>query len=619
MLGRSITSIARRPVRSVPKSDLDREISAAQFQALYEHMPMVLAVNVVNSALVALVLTSYMEQTRWWIFFGFVVALTGARAMGWRHYHHHRKGVEDKTRWAILATAGSGLSGLLWGGSSTLLLPDNIVEQTFMAFVIGGMCAGALVSLSYYLPAFVAYVFASALPLAGSFLMDGRTVYVAMGCMVVVFVGAVTFAAHHFNHAFLNGVRLNLDLRDRTEELTKRTDELTAANSRVETEITQRKVAEDQLHQAQKMDALGQLTGGIAHDFNNLLTAVIGNLELVQQRSRGDPQIASVLQAALGAAERGTSLIQNLLTFARRKPLYPRAVEVSAVVDNVEKILKQTISPDIRLLILANPYLGPAWVDPNQLELAILNLALNARDAMPGGGTLQIACENRRVEASNAPPDLAAGDYVIVTVSDTGTGMSDATLAHAFEPFFTTKEAGRGSGLGLSMVQGFAGQSGGAVQIASSLGEGTRMTLWLPCAEGRSAETLSLEAGGSGLGSSQARVLICDDDGDVRAFVGTLLRSNGCTVWEANNPAVALQILKTERPIDLLLVDYVMPEMSGTAVIGQARTYQPGLKTLLITGYAEALRADEISGIPVLSKPFKVTEVRKRITEILAG
>jgi len=230
------------------------------------------------------------------------------------------------------------------------------------------------------------------------------------------------------------------------------------------------------------MDALGQLTGGIAHDFNNLLTAVIGNLELVQQRSRGDPQIASVLQAALGAAERGTSLIQNLLTFARRKPPYPRAVEVSAVVDDVEKILKQTISPDIRLLILAKPGLGPAWVDPNQLELAILNLALNARDAMPGGGTLQIACESRKVKASNTPPDLAAGDYVIVTVSDTGTGMSDATLAHAFEPFFTTKEAGRGSGLGLSMVQGFAGQSGGGVQIASSLGAGTRVTLWLPCA-----------------------------------------------------------------------------------------------------------------------------------------
>jgi signal transduction histidine kinase len=204
-----------------------------------------------------------------------------------------------------------------------------------------------------------------------------------------------------------------------------------------------------------------------------------------------------VLRAALGAAERGTSLIQDLLTFARRKPLHPRAVDVSAAVHDTEKILKQTINPDIRRLILAKPSLRPAWVDPNQLELAILNLALNARDAMPNGGSLQIACENRRVEAGNKSPDLTTGDYVVVTVTDTGAGMSDATLAHAFEPFFTTKEVGRGSGLGLSMVQGFAEQSGGAVQIVSALGEGTHVTLWLPCAEERSSEMVPLEPGGA--------------------------------------------------------------------------------------------------------------------------
>src|SRR3984893_8252310 len=477
MIGWFTISTTRGRFRGVFASNVDREISAAQFLALYEHMPMVLAVNVVNAALVALVLASYMEQTRWWIFFGLVVTLTAARAIGWSYYRYHRKAVEDQANWTIFATVGSGLSGLLWGASSTLLLPDHIVEQTFLAFVIGGMCAGALVSLSYYLPAFVAYVLASALPLAGSFLSDGRTVYVAMGCMALVFVAAVTFAACHFNHAFVRGVLLNLHLRERTEELTKRTEELIAVNSRLELEIVQRKVAEDQLHQAQKMEALGQLTGGISHDFNNLLTAVIGNLELAQQRSRGDPQIAGVLQAALGAAERGTSLIQDLLTFARRKPLHPRAVDVSAVVDDAEKILKQTISPDIRLLILAERGLRPAWVDPNQLELAILNLALNARDAMPNGGSLQIACENRRVAAGNTSPDLATGDYVVVTVTDTGAGMSAATLAHAFEPFFTTKEVGRGSGLGLSMVQGFAGQSGGAVELGRSLGEGRRWTV----------------------------------------------------------------------------------------------------------------------------------------------
>jgi signal transduction histidine kinase/CheY-like chemotaxis protein len=592
--------------------NINDKIYTAQIRALYQHTPMVLTVNVVNSALVALVLASYMEQTRWWIFFALVVTLTGVRAIGWSYHRHRPKPVETTTKWAIFATAGSGLSGLLWGAGSTLLLPDNIVERTFLAFVIGGMCAGALVSLSYYLPAFIAYVFSAALPLAGSFLFDGKTVYVAMGCMALVFVAAVTFAAHHFNRAFVSGMRLNLDLSERTEELT-------AANSRLEAEVAQRKVAEDQLHQAQKMEALGQLTGGIAHDFNNLLTAVIGNLELVQKRIGGDVNTASLLQAALSAAERGATLIHDLLTFARRQPLHPKRVDVSAVVDDAEKILKQTISPDIRLLIRAEPGLRPAWVDPNQLGLAILNLALNARDAMAGGGRLQIACENRRAEPGNSPPDLTTGDYVIVSVSDTGTGMSEATLAHAFEPFFTTKEAGRGSGLGLSMVQGFAAQSGGAVQIVSSLGEGTNVTLWLPHAEGRSTETAPLEQSGPVPGPTQARILVCDDDGDVLTLVGTYLRDSGYTVWEANSPTLALQILERERPIDLLLVDYAMPEMNGRAVIDRAQTCQPELKALLITGYAEALRTGGISAIPFLAKPFKVAELSGRIAEILCG
>jgi signal transduction histidine kinase/CheY-like chemotaxis protein len=578
---------------------------------------MVLAVNVVNSGLVALVLASYLEQTRWWIFFGLVVTLSAARAIGWRIYRRHRKPADHMFEWALVATAGSGLSGMLWGAGSTLLLPDNMVEQTFLAFVIGGMCAGALASLSYYLPALLAYVYSSALPLAASFLLDGRTVYVAMGCMAVVFIAAVTFAAYHFNRAFVRGLRLNLDLSERTGELAHRTEELTTLNSRLEAEIRQRKITENQLHQSQKMEALGQLTGGIAHDFNNLLTAVIGNLELAQKRSGGDPRTAGLLEAALSAAERGATLIRDLLSFARRQPLHPKAVDVSGVVDDAEKILKQTIGPDIRLLINAEPSLRPAWVDPNQLALAVLNLALNARDAMPGGGRLQIACENRRAETGNSPSDLATGDYVVVTVSDNGSGMSETTLARVFEPFFTTKDAGRGSGLGLSMVQGFAAQSGGTVQIVSSLGEGTNVELWLPRAGGRSTESIPLEPAASDLGQHRGRILVCDDDGDVRALVGTFLRDSGFTVWEANNPALALQILERERPIDLLLVDYAMPEMSGPAVIDRAQTCQPGLKTLLITGYAEALSNNGVCGVPILAKPFKVAELGRQIAEIL--
>jgi len=236
---------------------------------------------------------------------------------------------------------------------------------------------------------------------------------------------------------------------------------------------------------------------------------------------------------------------------------------------------------------------------------------------MPAGGWLRIACENRRAGAGHAPEDLVDGDYVIVSVSDTGSGMSEATLAHAFEPFFTTKETGRGSGLGLSMVQGFAAQSGGAVRISSSLGKGTTVEVWLPRAEGQLTASVSGEPGDVVGEQRRARILVCDDDGDVCSLVGTLLRDLGHMVWEAPNPILALQILERERPLDLLLVDYAMPEMNGRDVIDRARAYQPSLKMLLMTGYAEALHNNRMSGIPVLPKPFKAAELSRRIAELL--
>jgi CheY-like chemotaxis protein len=297
--------------------------------------------------------------------------------------------------------------------------------------------------------------------------------------------------------------------------------------------------------------------------------------------------------------------------------LEPRPVDVSAVVDGVKKMLRQTISPDIRLVIQAGPDLPPAWVDPNQLELAILNLALNARDAMSVGGTLRIAVENRRAETGVSPPDLASGDYVTVSVSDTGTGMNPETLARAFEPFFTTKEAGRGSGLGLSIVHGFAAQSGGSVRITSSLGNGTKVDLWLPRAEVEAIECADLELEPSIAEPSQSRILVCDDDADVRALVGAFLQDSGYVVWEAANPTLAFEILEKEWPIDLLIADYLMPEMNGLAVIDRAQARHHGLRVLLMSGYAEFLPAGGISGIPLLAKPFKIAELKRRITETL--
>src|SRR5262245_23982312 len=247
---------------------------------------MVLTVNMVNSALVSIVLSSYLGQTRWMIFLALTIALTGVRVMGWSRYRRVSRNVEHTTKWAVFATLGSGLSGVLWGAGSALLLPDDLVEQTFVAFVIGGMCAASLVAFSNYLPAFIAYVFPASLPLAARFFLDGGTVH---GDMMVVFAAAMTRAACNATRTFTNGLQLNLHLRTRTRELR-------AANKRLETEISQREAAEDQLRQAQKMEAIGQLTGGIAHDFNNLLTAVVGHLEIAQNRVGNDPRTLVLLQ-----------------------------------------------------------------------------------------------------------------------------------------------------------------------------------------------------------------------------------------------------------------------------------------------------------------------------------
>jgi signal transduction histidine kinase/ActR/RegA family two-component response regulator len=600
----------RRKRGDVTRAALTNRIYAAQIQALYQHTPMVLTVNAVNSALVAIVLASHLGQTRWLVFLALTIVLTGARALGWLRYHACPEASRAAARWAALATLGSGLSGLLWGVGSAVLLPDNLVEQTFVAFVIGGMSAASLVAFSNYLPAFIAYVLPASLPLAYRFFLDGWVVH---GDLTVVFAAAMTLAAYNSTRVFANGLRLTLDL-------TEKTGELIDANQRLEREIEQRRAAEDQLRQAHKMEAIGQLTGGIAHDFNNLLTAVMGNLELAQSRIGDDARVVAPLQVALRASERGAALTRQLLAFARRQHLNPRPVDIRAVVDGAQEILGQTVGPEIRLVIRSEPATYAAWADANQLELAILNLALNARDAMPIGGTLRIEVGNRRRERGPAAADLPPGSYVVVSVSDTGGGMSPEVLAHACEPFFTTKEAGRGSGLGLSIVHGFAAQSGGSVEISSSPGQGTTVELWLPQAKNKpigAAEPVPEEV--CAIERWPARLLVCDDDLDVLAFVGTILRDAGYTISETDSPARALEAIDGQQTIDLLLVDYAMPGMNGLALIDHAQARRPDLKVLLMSGHTDVLQAGNACGIPLLRKPFKVADLRKRVGEILAG
>ena len=406
---------------------------------------------------------------------------------------------------------------------------------------------------------------------------------------------------------------LNETLEQRVHE---RTHALEQANRRLIAETEERRQIEAVLRQAQKMEAVGQLTGGVAHDFNNLLTAVLGNLEFIGMRSR-DEATQKLVQTAVRAAERGAQLTQQLLAFARKQHLQPKPVNVNDVVGGMGGMLARTIGTTIRIEQVLDVELWPALVDPNQLELVILNLAINARDAMPVSGKLSIETANVAAGDSGRAPDLPPGDLIRVSVSDTGTGMTEEVLAKAFEPFFTTKEVGRGSGLGLSQVYGVAKQSGGDVRIRSGLGQGTTVEVYFPRARAaaldQAKETVVQEIpGGSEL------VLVVDDDRDVRELITLSLGSLGYLTIEAANGRAALEILDKTETIDCLLVDYAMPGMTGAEVARAARERRPSLPVLFTTGYADmqALHM-QLQDAPLLKKPFKLAELAERVQTVL--
>ena len=378
-------------------------------------------------------------------------------------------------------------------------------------------------------------------------------------------------------------------------------------------DITERKQAEEALRQGQKMEAVGQLTGGVAHDFNNLLTAVLGNLELIEQRSE-EPKNKKLVQGAMRAAERGARLTQQLLAFARKQRLQPESVDLNGLIAGMTDMLLSTIGATVRIDTILGEGLWPAMVDVNQVELVLLNLAINARDAMANGGLLTIQAQNLRIQPWNGAIDLPVGDYVVLSVADTGTGMSDEVKAKAFEPFFTTKEVGKGSGLGLSQVYGIARQLGGSVDIESQVGKGATIRVYLPRAPQAAVEPPRQSAPFEAAAAAQARILVVDDDRGVRELVMSCLTDIGYEVTDAPNAREALDLLERGLPVDLLLVDFAMPEMNGIDLVRQAKLRRPHLKALFMTGYANTAQLDaEMGEIAMVRKPFKLNELSEKV------
>ncbi|HEY2661789.1 MAG TPA: PAS domain S-box protein [Caulobacteraceae bacterium] len=388
--------------------------------------------------------------------------------------------------------------------------------------------------------------------------------------------------------------------------------------AKITRDITERKLAQaeldrarEALFQAQKMDAVGQLTGGVAHDFNNLLMVALGSLELLRKRLPNDPRCAPLVDNAVQALKRGSALTERMLAFARRRALKIEPTHVPALLRGMQGFLQRSIGPTVRIDTKVPRNLPAALTDPIQLETALLNLALNARDAMSGAGVITVS--GRVAAVSQDDPTLRPGDYVVVSVADTGAGMDAATLARATEPFFTTKGVGRGTGLGLSMVHGFAVQSGGGLVIESRTGEGTMVEIWLPVTEAPDAPADSAELDTDDVRDPHLVVMLVDDDSLVLTSTAALLEDLGHFVLPAASGAEALEALKLHADIDVVITDYAMPQMNGVELARSIRIERPQMPVIIATGYADASIQD--SDALRLKKPFNQEQLRDALMQ----
>jgi signal transduction histidine kinase len=576
-----------------------RLLRTQQVRSSFAHLPLTVSISALNSTLLGAVFFDVVARQIILVWVGIQLSISLARLTLWYVHYRLNSASNGDWRWSYLATLGAFLSGLAWG-YAPLLARFNDSQLLLVTLVICGMCAGAATVHAAHAPAMRAFVVPTILPLAILFFLRHQPMF---GAMTIVFGASMLVVSRGFRRWFCEVTSAQMELTQRTVELTERTQELDNVNRRLREEIANHRSTEEKLHQVQKLEALGRLTAGIAHDFNNLLMAIGGSAGQIgiMDIPAVEPRVRTIMQSV----DRGATLTRQLLAFGRKQNLMPRSVDINALLREWEKLLLTTLGGYAQLVLLLSHSSVVAFVDATQLENAVLNLVINARDAMPIGGTITISTGRHYLWGYENGRDGLVGDFIVLTVADTGYGMSEEVRLRAFEPFFTTKRMQAGSGLGLSQVYGLVQQSGGAVRMESQVGEGTTVSIYLP--QGRHDErTFHETTPAIPVGHHSGRLLLLDDDTQVREAVADMLRTAGFTVVAFDTPRMALEELR-HRPADVLIVDFAIPEMRGDKVAEAARNIHPTMPILFITGYTEAAALREERW--TLHKPFHAADL----------
>ncbi len=588
-----------------------RAVRIESIRALYRQLPLTLGTSAAVALITGAVLAPHAGSGPVVVWLAGFAVMVGLRWYVRGRFMRLSDDAAAAPIWSWAAAAGSLMSGLLWGACSLLLMPPQAPYPLFVAFVVGGMCAGSITVNATHMASVTAFMLPAIGPLAAWFAWHGGDLALPMAAMTALYAGALWITAWRYATQFAAGVRARLELAERTEELAQ-------ANGRLRAEIAEREAAEAALRQSQKMEALGSLTAGVAHDVNNVLMVIRGAAEVLKHRLAHAPGHQRQVATILRATERGAAVARGLLTFARKEALTPAVVEVNTLLRGIATLLQATLGKSVHVALDLDAALPPVFIDRGALEHAVINLAINARDAMAEGGMLTFRTGVARLTAAAAAPELRAGAYVMIAVADTGTGMTTPVLARAIDPFFTTKPPGKGSGLGLSQVYGLIRQSGGAVRIESKPGAGTTVLLYVPPADlAQIAHDRPDEAAAAPepLADRPAllHVVLLDDEDMVREVVAELLESAGHRVSAFAQAVDALRCVETDLSVALLITDLGLPDVPGEEVARRARLLRPSLPVAFITGYNDLERlADE----PLqLRKPFSEADLLAMIAE----